>query len=226
MVAPSPCCPATSCIAVVSSTWQLRLTQSIPEGRSLSRTGLMITGASSLDGRLSPLYGRSPDARASIAPFSRQPVNAGQCGAGAAETPKNTRSCASTTIALFSMTALQRLRIDLPTSATVQTRSCGADVMGGQHGSSYVRSGKLNRTFYRLSRRLEGCASSPAVSTTVRVSGHVWRPDLLTQGIRGVRLGVREDRAPIRSRAGQRDEVDDCVLQSLMWGFRFRWCGG
>ena len=127
------------------------------------------------------------------------------------------------TIARFRMTALQRLRIDLPTSATVQTRSCGADVMGGQHGSSYVRSGKLNRTFYRLSRRLEGCASSPAVSTTVRVSGHVWRPDLLTQGIRGVRLGVREDRAPIRSRAGQRDEVDDCVLQSLMWGFRFRW---
>ena len=127
------------------------------------------------------------------------------------------------TIAHFRMTALQRLRIDLPTSATVQTRSCGADVMGGQHGSSYVRSGKLNRTFYRLSRRLEGCASSPAVSTTVRVSGHVWRPDLITQGVRRVRLGVREDRAPIRSRAGQRDEVDDCVLQSLMWGFRFRW---
>ena len=179
----------------------------------------MITGASSLDGRLSPLYGRSPDARASIAPFSRQPVNAGQCGAGAAETPKNIRSCASTgaTRARFRMTALQRFRVDLPTSATVQTRSCGAYVMGGQHGSSYACSGKLNRTFYRLSCRLEGCARSPAASTTVRVSGHVWRPDLLTQGVRTVRLGVREDRAPIRGRAEQPDEVDDRALQSHLW---------
>ena len=106
------------------------------------------------------------------------------------------------------------LRVDLPTSATAQTRSCGTFVMRGQHGSSYARSGKLNRTFYRTSRRLEGSPRPPAASTTVRVSGHVWRPGLLTKGVRRVRLGVREDRAPIRGRAEQQAAADDCVRAS------------